>query len=289
MAEICIVGAGPAGIAAAIQLARAGHDLTVIERDLPGGTVRNARRIDNYPGYAVGISGPELAELLEDHLAGYVPETTQAEVERIERGTGGYTIHLASGASLGPFAGVVLATGSRPRPAGFPGEAELARSGRLVYEVAGLIEAHRSGSIATEGEVLIDGGGEAAIEYALSCDDRGLSVTLLARSGLRGIRSLVDAVEARGCLRVLHGEVRSATAGERLAVETSAGLLEVDHLVVAVGRAASIPVLSGFDEDNPPRDFRIAGDLARGRLGQVAIAVGDGIEAAMWLDEELGA
>ncbi len=63
---VVIIGAGPAGLAAAMQLKRQGIDPLVLERKLVGGLLLNANLVENYPGFVEGISGPELVSLFKD-------------------------------------------------------------------------------------------------------------------------------------------------------------------------------------------------------------------------------
>src|SRR3989338_3847919 len=66
--KIIIIGAGPAGIGAAVQLAHFGYNPLLIEKDEIGGLLRNARSIQNFPGIPYGISGIEFIKILKDHL-----------------------------------------------------------------------------------------------------------------------------------------------------------------------------------------------------------------------------
>ena len=66
--QVVIVGAGPAGIACAVQLRRYGLDPLLLEKDQPGGLLKNAWRIDNYPGYPEGIGGSALVNRIDGRL-----------------------------------------------------------------------------------------------------------------------------------------------------------------------------------------------------------------------------
>ncbi|MCX6832312.1 MAG: NAD(P)/FAD-dependent oxidoreductase, partial [candidate division Zixibacteria bacterium] len=78
--EVAIIGAGPAGIATAIQLRRYGLQVTVFEKNRIGGLLRSANLVENYPGFPQGTSGPNLVRLFEEQLRNSAAEILFEEV-----------------------------------------------------------------------------------------------------------------------------------------------------------------------------------------------------------------
>jgi thioredoxin reductase (NADPH) len=283
MSKIAVAGAGPAGIAAAIQLERAGHEVTVFEPSRIGGNLWNAGFVENFPGFPGGITGRNLAELMEEQFNTHGFQVSNARVKEIRKQESGYLVISDSEAV---FDGVIICTGTVPKKAGFPGEEELAIAGFLRYGIYGLRNLPESG------DALVIGGGESSMDMTLSLAEMEQNVVLLHRSELRGIKMLLDAIADEDFVSLLEGTVVGARIhGEKAVVqiETSSGKEEkpFDLALVAVGREPRRPTLVGIDIDNPPPGFRIAGDARHGGLGQTAMAVGDGVRAAMEVGREL--
>lgn len=283
MPKICVIGAGPAGIAAAIQLDRAGHEVTVFEPSRLGGNLWNAGFVENYPGFPGGITGRNLAELMGEQFNDHAFKLRNIRVKEIRKHEPGYLI-ISDSEEM--FDGVILCSGTMPNKAGFPGEEDLASAGLLHYGI------DRLKSTSSSGDALVIGGGESSMDMALSLAEMNLKVVLLHRSDLRGIKELRDEITTEDSISLIHGSVTSARLhGEKavILVETSAGKEEkpFDLVLVAVGREKKLPILIDIDIDNPPTGFRVAGDARHGGLGQTSMAVGDGVRAAMDVGREL--
>ena len=273
MSKVAIVGAGPAGMAATVQLVRQGHEVQVFEHGKVGGTLWNAGMVENYPGFPGGITGRHLARLMEQQLFDYIDSIIPKKVESIKKIDAGYDV------SGEIFDGVILCTGTAPKKAGFPGEEELGEANMLHYGIE-LLE-HWHGAK----EVGIVGGGEASIDMALSIFEAGMRPTVIHRSEPRGIKSLIDNARAEENITWLEGNISQARIHEDkavLALENEE--LAFDLVIIAVGREKCFPELEGIDLDNLSDGFFVAGDAARGGLGQTAMAVGDGVEMAMRMD-----
>jgi len=279
MARVAVVGAGPAGLAAAVQLARCGHAIDIYEEREPGGALRNARLVENYPGFPGGIEGRLLAGRMESQARRANVRLVNEKVHSISRRGGGF--ELRAGRFMERYEGAVVCTGTRPKKAGFKGEGAMEKERLIYYEISEIMRPVRSES------VCVLGGGEASLDYALSLAGRGAKVTVLLRSPLRAIRALLE--EGKGNERISFvqsrlKDVRRSKGGLTVAWEDGIGAFEA--LLIAVGRERSLPRLVGISPGTIA--FRIAGDARRGRLGQVAMAVGDGVEAALAIDRELG-
>jgi thioredoxin reductase len=264
-------------MAATIQLIRAGHDVQVFERGRVGGALWNARWVDNYPGFPGGISGPELAELMEKQFLGYIDNIIVAEVVDIVKTDEGFEI-------LGiEFDGVIICVGTSPNKAEFQGEDELARAGLLYFGIADLED--WSGVH----EVGIIGGGEASMDMAFNIAMAGIKTTLLYRSYPTGIQALRELAFTHEGISWLQEEVKEGRHDGRAILRTNVTEHSFDVVIVAVGRQTVMPNFVGFSFNNPPLGFLIAGDATRGSLGQVATAVGDGVEMATILTRYLEA
>ncbi|MBI5001462.1 MAG: NAD(P)/FAD-dependent oxidoreductase [Euryarchaeota archaeon] len=279
MASVAVVGAGPAGLAAAVQLARCGHAVTIYEDGKPGGALRNARLVENYPGFGKGIKGDELASLMVRQARRWDIEILRENVESVKLIKGTFEIHTTD--SRERFDGVIVCTGTSPKRAGFGGEKGLENARLIFYEISKMKEL-RKGS-----KICVLGGGEAALDYALNLSDKGIAATVLHRSPLCAIKALLDEAKNEERIAFIGSEMKGARkAGSKIGIEWHGGKGTFDALLVAVGREPALPEMDGIGPKT--RRFKTAGDARRGRLGQVAMAVGDGVEAALALDREIG-
>ena len=287
--DFLIVGAGPAGLSAAIQAGRDGLRTAIVSDEAPGGLMRAAHRIDNLPGMVGGISGIELADRMARHARGFGAVVSEGLVTTVYRESPLFVADvdmMPGGARSLRARSLLLATGTVPRacPIAFPGEAaaNLHRDARtLPHDLR-------------ERRVVIIGGGEAALDSALSAADRGAKVTLLARSeALRAPDRLVDEVRDAGIDVHLAATVTSAgLRGTRatLTVSENGGFtdLPADHVVVAIGRQPRLELAAKLlKSTSGPRQVEttmsglfLAGDLIRQRDRFVATAIGDGQRAA---------
>lgn len=157
--DVAIVGAGPAGLTAAIYGARGRAKTVVFETGLPGGQIVSASWVENYPGFPDGITGQELADLMHRHALNAGAEfRTISPVESIR--TNGCDFVLTSGGQEHDARAVILATGAIPKKLGVPGESEFA--GRGISWCATC-----DGPLYRDKVVLVVGGGDSATQEAL--------------------------------------------------------------------------------------------------------------------------
>jgi thioredoxin reductase (NADPH) len=281
MARIAIVGGGPAGITTAIQLFRCGHEPVIFEKNKLGGTLREARRIENYPGHPQIVSGEKLASEFEKRVREMKLHVRKKEVASITRKKGKF--ELLTGKKAEEFDCVVICTGTVPKKAGFPGETKLKNAGLLFYGISGI------GQLDKIKSTCVVGGGEAALDYALNLADRRIKVTIIHRTEPRGIKSLLDEARKEKKISWLKGKVlKGEIKNSKLVVFLTSAEKQFDIVLVAVGREMRLPKLTGIDPEKNVPGFKIAGDARRGKLGQVAFAVADGLTAALELDARLG-
>ncbi len=284
--DVGVVGLGPAGIAAAAELVRYGRRVVAFERDRIGGLIHLARRVDNFPSKVASIPGPEVAELLWTHLDKFPPFVYEGSVEDVAHGPTGFVVDIGGGQL--EVKGLVLATGTRPRRLGVPGE-------ELPWVTYSWTDVRREGG----GKVAIIGGGDLAVDQALSLRDAGLDVVILVRSGgTLCNRALQLEIESEGRVPIMARctPLRFEDRPQRTVVVDREGKedsLPVDHVLVSIGRGPELPRIDGhrltleeIEEKEYPGLF-LAGDLIAGRRRQVAIAFGSGLETAMRCEEFL--
>jgi thioredoxin reductase len=271
---VAIVGAGPCGVAAAIQLKRYGLRPLLFERRAVGGLLLNANRVENYPGIPPGMSGPLLSKLLERHLEAAGVEPIFEEITAIERRDGLFHLDSRSGASH-TAAAVLLATGTKPRKG-------IVRGGsRIFYEVWDVLMEEPGR------RAVIVGGGDAAYDYALNLASKSFEVTILRRGEARCLPLLSERVEEFPGITVMPNttieDCIESEDGLEITVErdgAKSGIV-ADFVLVACGREPEEGLLPSQPGDVPPEGLFTGGDLVRGEFRQAGIAVGDGLSAAM--------
>ena len=171
MYDTIIIGAGPAGMTAALYAARSNLKVALIEGGLPGGQMNNTSDIENYPGYA-NISGPELAEKMFEPLENLGVEHLYGFVEAVE--DHGDVKKVITDDEEFETRTVIVATGSKHRLLGVPGEEELNSRGVSYCAVC-------DGAFFRDQDLLVVGGGDSAVEEAIFLTQFAKSVTIVHR------------------------------------------------------------------------------------------------------------
>jgi thioredoxin reductase (NADPH) len=304
--DLLVVGAGPAGLAAAVYGASEGLDTLVVESTALGGQAGSSRRIENYLGFPAGISGSELTgrAVSQARKFGARPASPYRAIA-LEPGDGLHVVHLEEGHEVAAKA-VILATGAEYRrlPLGDLGEYE----GLSVFYAAGPPEAQLCGA----SRVAVVGGGNSAGQAAVWLARGGALVTLLhRRAELRETMSdyLIHELERYGVavrdrseIAELHGadgslEAVTLTDGVRLPFAFLFLFLGArpctEWLGEAVGRDEDGFLLTGdaaggnhLLETSVPGVFA-AGDVRSGSTKRCAAAVGEGSMAVQFVHEHL--
>ncbi len=169
--DVIIAGGGPAGLTAALYLARASYRVLVLEKEQFGGQIAITEDVANYPGIA-HVSGKALTETIRQQAEGFGAEFQLAEVTGFEASQEIKTVHSTQG-DFRCF-GILIATGAHPRPVGFRGEEEY--KGRGVAYCATC-----DGEFFTGKDIFVVGGGYAAAEESVFLTKFARHVTILIR------------------------------------------------------------------------------------------------------------
>jgi thioredoxin reductase (NADPH) len=304
--DLLIVGAGPAGLAAAVYGASEGLDTLVVESTALGGQAGSSRRIENYLGFPAGISGSELTGRAVTQARKFNARTaTPYRALSLEPGNVRHLVRLEDDREISARA-VLLATGAQYRRLPVDRLAEF--EGLTVFYAAGAPEAQ----LCTGSRVAVVGGGNSAAQAAVWLARGGALVTLLhRRAHLRETMSdyLIHELERYGVavrdrseIAALHGEDGRLAAvtlknGERLPYSflfLFLGALPcTDWLDDTVGRDHDGFVLTGAAantdnllETNVPGVFA-AGDVRSGSTKRCATAVGEGAMAVQFVHAHL--
>lgn len=298
--DLVIIGGGPAGLSAGIYASRAAMNTVLLERGIPGGLVVSTESIENYPGFADGIGGPELMMQMENQARRFGLEIVSTHVDRIKPAGKEFVVQTDSGdITAGAF---ILATGAQPQLLSVKGEAQL--TGRGVSYCATCDGAFFRGK-----NVAVVGGGDAAVEEAIFLTKFAEKVFIIHRRGeLRATKvvqqrafdnpridfiwhSVVDEIQGTDVVEAVL--VRDVRNGEK-------SLLNVDGAFIYVGHRPS----SGLVKDLIKLDEKgyiltddrmqtslpglfAAGDVRQKLLRQVVTAVADGAIAAVAAEKYL--
>lgn len=279
---VAIVGAGPAGIAAAIQCQRQGLQPLVFEGGRIGGLLNNAYLVENYPGFPNGISGRALITKFRQQLDRHAIDVQNVTVEGLEFIDDHFQIHSDTDRWQSDY--LILASGTRPLKSELPLPPELA--GQVHFEIAGLLEKQ-------DRDFCIVGAGDAAFDYALNLGQHN-RITILNRSWSTRCLPLLEQRAAENpaitCLSETSIKSLKQSPDGRIELHLNQGgrtvKLNTDYLVFAIGREPNFDCLSGELAANPDQFIAVqklfpVGDLVNGRYRQTAIAVSDGVRAAM--------
>jgi len=288
MYDTIIIGAGPAGMTAALYAARSNLKVALIEGGLPGGQMNNTSDIENYPGYA-NISGPELAEKMFEPLENLGVEHLYGFVENVE--DHGDVKKVITADEEFETRTVIVATGSKHRLLGVPGEEELNSRGVSYCAVC-------DGAFFRDQDLLVVGGGDSAVEEAIFLTRFAKSVTIIhRRDELRAQKVLQDRAFANEKINFIWDSVVKEIKGENrvesVAIENVKTGQVTEQAFGGVFIYVGLDPVSDFVQELQIRDqagwivtddhmktsvagvFAV-GDVRQKDLRQVTTAVGDG-------------
>ena len=298
MYDAVIVGGGPAGLSAAIYLARAKCKVLVIEKEKIGGQITITADVVNYPGTGK-VSGSELAAQMEEQARGFGAEFVTAEVIGLKLDQDIKELETTAGTV--EALSVILATGANPRKVGFYGEKKF--QGRGVAYCATCDAEFFTGM-----DIFVIGGGLAAVEESMFLSRYGKSVTILVRSDkFRAPQTAVDALANYPNI-----SVRFNTVVERVGGETMISYADfrdektgkIEHYMSKEGETFGVFVFAGYipntglfrehvalneqgyvitneEKETNVKGVFAAGDVCIKTLRQVVTAVSDGAVSAV--------
>jgi thioredoxin reductase (NADPH) len=310
--DLVVVGAGPAGLAAAVYGASEGLDVLVVEQAAPGGQAGSSSKIENYLGFPTGLSGNELAASAIAQSEKFGAQIMVARtVERLNCGKRPYLVTLDNGQEI-PARAVVLATGAQYNKPSLPNLDAFSGSG--VYYNATFMEAQ----LCAGEQVIVIGGGNSAGQAAVFLSQTSAGVVMLVRSGSLTetmSRYLVQRIEKNPLIQVLYSSELTSLQGDGHLEQVSwieknthaTSTKPIRHVFVMAGASPKTAWLSGcvsldskgfvltgrdLESVQPPIPWPLSrpphmletsvpgvfvvGDVRSGNVKRVASAVGEG-------------
>jgi len=291
--DVIIIGAGPAGMTAAVYASRANLSTLMIERGIPGGQMANTEEVENYPGFEM-ILGPELSTKMFEHAKKFGAEYAYGDVSEIVDEEAYKTIKV-SGKEYKALA-VIISSGAEYKKMGIPGETELGGRGVSYCAVC-------DGAFFKQKNLIVVGGGDSAVEEGAFLTKFANKVTIVhRRDELRAQMILQDRAFANEkidfiwntTVKEIHGK-DGKVAGVTLVstVDGTEREFETDGVFVYVGMLpltkpfGSLGILNdnGYIVTNEKMETTVpgifgAGDVREKMLRQIVTATGDGSIAA---------
>ncbi len=295
MYDIIIVGAGPAGLTAAVYARRANKSVLILEKNSFGGQMTFSPKIENYPGF-VSVSGAELADSLVEQALSQGAEVELEEVisiELLEDGTKKLTTdcgeHIAKA--------VIIATGAKHRLLGVKGETELVGNGISFCAVC-------DGAFHAGKKIAVIGGGNSALQEAILLADLCESVTVIQNlDNFTGESRLVEQLMAKLNVSAIFGTVVAEFIGDENGLQSivikkvatgEEQKLDFEGAFVAIGLAPDTAIADSVAERDKygyivsdekcltkTEGFFVARDCRTKGVRQIATAIADGATSAL--------
>lgn len=304
--DVIIIGAGPAGIATAIQLKRYAIDTVLLEKEEIGGLLRNANLVENYPGFPEGISGLNLVELFKkqlEHTGVTVGFEMVLELEYKDEMFFTKTNERTIRSNI-----AVIATGTKPKKiSSSPVDRKVLRfpeyyietfsdeiKNRIFYEVYPIHGIKNK-------KIAIIGAGDAAFDYALNLSQKNEVIILNRNKRAKCIPVLKEkCMKSDNISYLCDVSVREiSNDGDKFLLSYTCGdsrdkiQIETDYVIAAIGREPCFDFLGSelkknFENLINADRLYMVGDIKNEMYRQTAICAGDGIKAAMKIYNKIG-
>lgn len=291
MRKCIIIGAGPAGMNAALYLKRAGIDVVLIEKEVPGGEMLKTNKIENYLGFE-SIDGGELALKMSKQIKDLGIKIMKDKVLKVTKNDK-FIVETEKEKLEADY--VIVATGRTPRKLGLRGEDVLTGKGISYCAVC-------DGAFYRGKEVAVIGGGDAALTEALYLSDLCAKVYVVVRRDLRASEVLQSRVKSKENIIVLKNvNVSKLDYDERLSsiILDDGKTLPVSGMFIAIGGMPQLNFLDDLDVmmkngyivtndkmESSVKGLYAAGDVRYKDYYQIVTAVSDGAVAALSIKEE---
>ncbi len=296
--DVAIIGAGPAGMTAAVYASRANLNTVMIERGMPGGQMANTEEVENFPGFEM-ISGPDLSSKMFDHAKKFGAEYKYGDIKGIED-KGDYKV-IDFGSSTLEATAVIIATGAEYKKVGVPGEEQLGGRGVSYCAVC-------DGAFFKNKNIYVIGGGDSAVEEGTFLTKFASKVTIVhRRDQLRAQKILQDRAFKNDKIDFIWNHTlksvneKDGKVGSLTLVSTVDGTeqtVEADGLFVYVGmKPLTQPfenlgitneagyIVANDDMSTAIKGIFVAGDVREKGLRQIVTATSDGSIAAQSAQE----
>lgn len=290
MLDLTIIGAGPAGMTAALYALRSGLNVAILEQGVPGGQLLKTEKIENYPGFADGVLGMDLANNMFMQISTFENfKLINDAAKKITRTANGFAVQISTGTV--DSKAVIVASGGYPKTLDIPGEKEFSGKGVSYCAIC-------DGFFFRNKVVAVIGGGNTALEDTIYLASIVKEVYIIhRRNSFRGNQILVDRLKNYDNIHIILEkapvEIKGSNKVSEILVKdlktNTISSIFVDGVFLAIGQIMN----SDFVKDSLATDdlghivvdekmesvipgLFACGDIITKDLRQVSTAVGDG-------------